>query len=134
MLSGKPNFSNSVAPLEADNCKSYPSLQAIFSEYSEKSTVGILAELRLINAKLFPVTRKTDPDDGALYPDENSDAHAFRARLLNAINEFLNPDAVVPLRVKTLETFSVDDYRKAFTESFYGIGPTELWYGDVFAG
>lgn len=134
VLSGKPNYKNVNLRQEADNCTGYPSFQAIFDEYSEKSTLGVFMELRLTSEKLFSESWEIDLEDRSIVPDKNADAHRFRTRLLEAVNDFLNPDAVVPLRVNSMKNFSVNDYRKAFMHLFYGIGPGELWYGDVFAG
>ena len=134
VLSGKPNYSNVDPRKDVNDCDGFPRFQAIFDEYSEKSTLGVLIELRSIDAKLYPETWKVDPEYGVLVPDKNADSYEFRTRVLTAINDFLNPDAVIPLRFKTQQNFTINDFRKAFMDSFYGIGSDDFWYADIFAG
>ena len=51
-----------------------------------------------------------------------------------AINNLLNPDSVIPLKMKNQDEITVEFLRTRFMCSFYGIGPDDLWYTDVFAG
>ena len=135
LLSGAPNLSNFESlTYQNDSCQNLPTFQAVFDEYSSRSTIGLLAEMRLINQELFPISYDTDPDDGATYVSKNNDAYLLNNKILNAINSFLNPDAIVPENESYFRDFSVEKFRKEFSNCFYGFGPAELWYGDVFAG
>jgi len=134
ILSGTPNFSKDLLSQENNiDCTSLPVFQSVFEEYANRSTIGVLAEMRLINQELFPVTFKIDPEDGAYYPDENVEAYNKSRKILYAINDFLNPDAIVTEKINDFRTFGTRDFRDAFSESFYGFGPAEFWYGDCFA-
>ena len=135
VLSGKPNFENSNKLIYKDGaCEELPKFQSIFPQYSNTSTIGLLARFRVVSEKLHPTEWKIDKDDGALIPTTNIDENNLRDVVLEAINNFLNPDAVIPFKVKDINVYSVNEFRESVMKSFYHIGPAEFWYGDIFAG
>lgn len=113
-------------------CDSKFSYAPIFNEFRDQSTVSILAEIRLVHDEMEPrgKGRMTKPlNTGCDYG-----LISFSEWLTIAINGFLNPDAVIPLSAKDFSTYSVENLRGRYMCRFYGIGPQDLWYTDVFAG
>ncbi len=133
-LAGSPSSGSTGQYSSLEPCTVGFAYAAIFPEFNEYSTVSLLAEMRLIHDEM------ERDGDGALIkiPVYNCkyDAHVktFSDRLVVAINAFLNPDAVVPLSTKSMDELSVEEFRGKVMCSFYGIGPEDLWYTDVFAG
>ena len=133
-LGGSPS-SGAIEQYASPNpCEVSFSYAAIFPEFKDHSTVSVLAEMMLIHDEMQlegdgrPVKV---PVHGCKY---DQGVVTFSDRLVVAINDFLNPDAVVPLSVKSLDSYSVEDFRKSAMCSFYGIGPEKLWYADALAG
>jgi len=130
-------FANSPTPEASWEYNSSPcnvdfSYGAIFPEYANHSTVGVLAEMLLIAKEMRQrgEGRTARPEaSGCDY-----DVIPLSERLTSAINDFLNPDAVIPLHMDNMDDVTVPELRGRFMCSFYGIGPNDLWYSDVFIG
>lgn len=136
VLSGKPNYNNKNAFTNPnDYCDIYPTFQAIFDEFNERSTIGLLIEMRLINQELYPISYKKDPDDGAFYVYKNAEANSLNQNIINAVNSFLNPEAVISEAIIDISDYCVSKYRQDIMDTFYKV-PKEanFWYSDVFIG
>lgn len=112
VLSSKPQNTSPFYDENFEKCGGLPTIVSLYSENDGFSTLGVLLELRLLNMK----HRK----------NEN-----INQKLVSTVNSFLNPDAVVPLRVKK-DSLQLKQFRESFMEEFYGIGPEWLWYSDCF--
>jgi hypothetical protein len=113
-------------------CKSKFSYAPIFNEFREQSTVSILAEMRLIHDEMK--ARGDGRMSKPLVAGCKFELIPTSERLTIAMNGLINPDAVIPLGLKDLRKSSVEDLRRQYMCAFYGIGPQDLWYTDVFAG
>lgn len=117
-----------------ENCGRPLHFGPVFSEFSKYSTIELLAEMRLAHDELLsrgegrPLSITRGECKGIASEKTLSD------RITNAINAFLNPDAVIPLSWPSFDGKTVEDLRGAYMCSFYGIGAENLWYSDVFVG
>ena len=88
----------------------------------------------MLTADLYPMVLKTDSNSQESEKELNVEGYWYYYHLLKAINSFLNPDAIIASEIEDIEKYTIEQFRKAFMNTFYGIGPAELWYGDAFIG
>lgn len=114
------------------SCEVPFSYGAIFAEFSSRSTLSLLAEMRLLHDEMQ--TRGEGRIAKPVVTECTYGPTDLSQRLTIAINSFLNPDTIIPIEVMDMATMPIEKLRKNFMCSFYGIGPDDLWYTDVFAG
>lgn len=132
---GGPPSSGAIEQYTSTNpCEVRFTYAATFPDLKSYSTIGLLAEMRLIHdevqthgeGRLIKI-----PVKGCKY---GGGVKTFSDRLTVAINAFFNPDAVIPLNIKSIDKYTVESFRESIMCSFYGIGTEDFWYADVFAG
>lgn len=116
-------------------CKEPFKFNAMFTDLSNESTLGLVSEMRVIQQEL----ERRGKGRRSVTKVVGCEAHdlSLTERLTKAANALLHPDAVVPFALqdsadsKVGKLTAVEALRGPFMCSFYGIGPERLWYTDI---